>query len=218
MTTIGRLQRGRAARAVPVRKAHRRPARLAVRARPGRAGRSRAGLLRRRARPMSLYVLLSGTLVMSRRIGDDDVEVVRTSSPGVYAGAFFAYLGDRMPQVYINSVRVTEPSRFFVLDSPRFAELMTTWFPMATHLLEGPALRHQEHPGSDRPARAAARARLAVGRPHPRAEQSGVGGGQGHVGAARASRRNASQARRDRGRSGRPGSAGQPDRVPGQSG
>ncbi len=85
----------------------------------------------------SLYVLLSGTLVMSRRIGDDDVEVVRTSSPGVYAGAFYAYLGDRMPQVYVNSVRVTEPSRFFVLDSPRFAELMTTWFPMATHLLEG---------------------------------------------------------------------------------
>ncbi len=85
----------------------------------------------------NLYVLLEGTLVMSRRIGEDDVEVVRTSSPGVYAGAFSAYLGDRMPQVYVNSVRITEPSRFFVLDAARFAELMTTWFPMATHLLEG---------------------------------------------------------------------------------
>ncbi len=85
----------------------------------------------------SLFVLLRGTLVMSRRIGEDDVEVVRTASPGVYAGAFSAYLGDRMPQVYVNSVRVTEPSRFFVLDAAKFAELMTTWFPMATHLLEG---------------------------------------------------------------------------------
>jgi signal transduction histidine kinase len=83
------------------------------------------------------YILLTGTLVMSRQIGDDNVEVVRTSSPGVYVGAFYAYLGDRVPQVYNNSVRVTESSRFFVLDAPKFAELMSDWFPMATHLLEG---------------------------------------------------------------------------------
>jgi signal transduction histidine kinase len=84
-----------------------------------------------------LYVLLDGTLVMSRRIGDDDVETVRASSPGVYAGAFYAYLGDRLPQVYNNSVRLTEPSRFFMLEAGKFAHLMTEWFPMATHLLEG---------------------------------------------------------------------------------
>ncbi len=84
-----------------------------------------------------LYVLLEGTLVLSREVGGDDVEVNRTSSPGVYGGAFFAYLGDRVPQVYNNSMRVTEPSRFFVLDAAKFAELMTTWFPMAVHLLEG---------------------------------------------------------------------------------
>jgi signal transduction histidine kinase len=84
-----------------------------------------------------LYVLMDGTLVMSRRIGEDDVETARTSNPGVYAGAFYAYLGDRLPQLYNNSVRVTEPSRFFVLDAGKFAQLMTEWFPMATHLLEG---------------------------------------------------------------------------------
>ena len=84
-----------------------------------------------------LYVLLNGTLVMSRRIGDDDVETTRSSSPGVYAGAFYAYLGDRLPQVYNNSVRLLEPSRFFMLDGRKFAQLMTEWFPMATHLLEG---------------------------------------------------------------------------------
>jgi signal transduction histidine kinase len=83
------------------------------------------------------YVLLSGTLVMSRRVGDDDVEVNRTSERGVYAGAFNAYLGDRLPQVYNNSMRVTELSRFFVLDARDFAKLMNQWFPMAVHLLEG---------------------------------------------------------------------------------
>src|SRR6266700_876623 len=84
-----------------------------------------------------LYVLLSGTLMMSRRIGDDDVEVTRTSAPGVYAGAFIAYLGDRVPQVYNNSLAALERSRFFVLDAAKFAQLMTDWFPMAVHLLEG---------------------------------------------------------------------------------
>jgi signal transduction histidine kinase len=83
------------------------------------------------------YVLLEGTLVMSRRVGADDIEVNRTSSPGVYAGAFQAYMGDRVPQVYNNSVRVTVPSRFFVLDAACFAQMMTEWFPLAVHLLEG---------------------------------------------------------------------------------
>ncbi len=83
------------------------------------------------------YVLLEGTLVLSRRVGADDIEVARTSRRGVYAGAWQAYLGDRVPQVYNSSMRVTEPSRFFVLDAEVFAELMAEWFPMAVHLLEG---------------------------------------------------------------------------------
>jgi signal transduction histidine kinase len=84
-----------------------------------------------------LYVLLEGELVLSRRVGGDDIEVNRSSGAGVYGGAFFAYLGDRVPQLYNNSMRVTVPSRFFVLDAAKFAQLMTEWFPMATHLLEG---------------------------------------------------------------------------------
>lgn len=84
-----------------------------------------------------LYVLLSGTVVLSRRIGADDVETTRSSTAGVYAGAFYAYLGDQVAQVYNNSMRVTEPSRFFVLEAAQFAQLMHDWFPMAVHLLEG---------------------------------------------------------------------------------
>jgi signal transduction histidine kinase len=83
------------------------------------------------------YVLLEGTVVMSRRVGADDVEVGRTSQHGAYAGAWQAYLGDRVPQTYNSSMRVTEPSRFFVMDALTFSELMNEWFPMAVHLLEG---------------------------------------------------------------------------------
>ena len=83
------------------------------------------------------YVLLSGAVALTRRIGDDEIEVSRTSSPGVYGGAFQAYLGARVAPVYLNSMRATAASRFFVLDADRFAELMTEWFPMAVHLLEG---------------------------------------------------------------------------------
>jgi signal transduction histidine kinase len=83
------------------------------------------------------YVLLSGGVALTRRIGDDEIEVSRTTTPGVYAGAFNAYLGDRVQQVYLQSMRATELSRFFVLDAARFAELMNEWFPMAVHLLEG---------------------------------------------------------------------------------
>ncbi len=75
-------------------------------------------------------------MVLSRRVGtttsrwpDVDARRVRGGVHGLY--------GDRVPQVYNNSMRVTEPSRFFVLDAEVFAELMHDWFPMAVHLLEG---------------------------------------------------------------------------------
>jgi signal transduction histidine kinase len=85
----------------------------------------------------NLYVLIEGSLVTSRRVGGDDVEVARTSQRGVYTGAFMAYLGDRVPQIYPNSLRVTEPSRFYVLGAECFEQIMNEWFPLPVHLLEG---------------------------------------------------------------------------------
>jgi signal transduction histidine kinase len=84
-----------------------------------------------------LYVLIEGTVVTSRRVGEDEVEVARTSQRGVYSGAYTAYLGDRVPQTYQNSLRVTEPSRFYVLGAECFSQIMNEWFPMPVHLLEG---------------------------------------------------------------------------------
>jgi signal transduction histidine kinase len=83
------------------------------------------------------YVLIEGAVVTSRKVGEDEVEIGRTGQRGVYGGAYNAYLGDRVPQAYQNSMRATEPSRFFVLGADCFAEIVRDWFPMAVHLLEG---------------------------------------------------------------------------------
>src|SRR6476659_5540693 len=83
------------------------------------------------------YVLLDGEVALSRLVGGDDVETNRTNQIGVYSGAWQAYLGDRVPQVYNNSMRAVVPARFFVLDAEKLAEMMREWFPMALHMLEG---------------------------------------------------------------------------------
>ncbi|HYU65820.1 MAG TPA: ATP-binding protein, partial [Jatrophihabitantaceae bacterium] len=83
------------------------------------------------------YVLLEGEVGNYRRVGDDDIEVNRTSQRGVYSGAWTAYLGDQAPESYLNSLRVFVPSRFYVLAAGKFAQAMREWFPMPVHLLEG---------------------------------------------------------------------------------
>ena len=83
------------------------------------------------------YVLLDGSLVMSRNVGGDEVEVNRSSYRGAYVGAWNAYLGDLVPQVYDQSVRITETSDFFELDATVLRDIMRDWFPMANHLLSG---------------------------------------------------------------------------------
>jgi signal transduction histidine kinase len=82
------------------------------------------------------YVLLDGEVVMSKRSGGVDIETGRTSQRGVYCGAWSAYVPGE-EHLYEASVRVTKPSRFFVLDADAFARFMQSEFPMAVHLLEG---------------------------------------------------------------------------------
>ncbi|MEW2401184.1 ATP-binding protein [Streptomyces sp. NPDC046862] len=111
---------------------------LARLCREGRVERVEPGYAYREGEPATcFYVLLEGTLVMSRRVGDDDVEISRTSQRGVYAGAMQAYLAAPDQARYKGSMRVTEPSRFFVLPAETFASVLREWFPMAVHLLEG---------------------------------------------------------------------------------
>src|SRR5262245_44896224 len=83
------------------------------------------------------YVLLDGTLVMYRRVGDQDVEVSNTSLRGSYVGAWMAYLDEMAPNEYDTSVRLTAPSTFFRMHASVLLDVMEQWFSMAQHLLSG---------------------------------------------------------------------------------
>jgi signal transduction histidine kinase len=83
------------------------------------------------------YVLLDGTVTLSRRVQGDDIEVSRTSRRGVYGGAMQAYVGDLAEQRYLNSLFAVTDCAVFALPAAIIAEAMRSWFPMATHLLEG---------------------------------------------------------------------------------
>ncbi len=106
--------------------------------RHGKTERYEPGWIYREGEPgRCFYVVLDGTIAMSRLVGDDDVEVTRTDQRGVYAGAWAAYLGDRVPQTYASSLRALTEVRLYVLGAHDFADLMRDWFPMSVHLLEG---------------------------------------------------------------------------------
>ncbi|GIJ48463.1 histidine kinase [Virgisporangium aliadipatigenens] len=94
--------------------------------------------LLREGEPVEVFVvLLSGTMAMSRRVGQDDVETIRTDQVGVYAGATQSYLDSSDRQTYTATVRTVSPVRVFALTDDDFAWAMRTWFPMAIHLLDG---------------------------------------------------------------------------------
>ena len=104
----------------------------------GHVERHEPGLLFLEGDPAAwFYVLLDGSVALLRRVGNEDVELSRTDQVGVYAGAWGAYLGDRVPQTYLQSMRAITASRFYVLGAADFSELMNDWFPMSVHLLEG---------------------------------------------------------------------------------
>jgi signal transduction histidine kinase len=84
------------------------------------------------------FVLLSGTLTLSRRVHQDDVEMVRTDLRGVYMGATQAYLRDEeTARTYTATLHAIGDCAFFVLPAADFGTMIREWFPMAIHLLEG---------------------------------------------------------------------------------
>jgi signal transduction histidine kinase len=83
------------------------------------------------------YVLLAGTVQMTRLVAGDQVEITRTDQRGVYFGATQFYLGDQVDQTYGASVRTLSGCRFLALPSRDFNEIFRRWYPMAVHLLQG---------------------------------------------------------------------------------
>jgi signal transduction histidine kinase len=97
------------------------------------------GLVIREGDPADqFFVLLSGTIALSRKVGQDEVQTTRTEQRGVYMGATQSYLrDDGVPRRYMASMRALDDSDFFVMSAIDFGHMMREWFPMAIHLLEG---------------------------------------------------------------------------------
>lgn len=85
----------------------------------------------------SFYLLVDGEIVVSRRVGPDDVETNRSSQRGVYMGATQAFIDSPDTQAYNNSLRASRPTVLFVMAASDVATMMRDWFPMAVHMLEG---------------------------------------------------------------------------------
>lgn len=83
------------------------------------------------------YVLLQGTVAMTRLVRGDEVEVTRTSHVGAYGGAVQAYVQPGEDKQYNATFTAVTDCRFFSLPGEAFAALVREWFPMAMHLLEG---------------------------------------------------------------------------------
>jgi signal transduction histidine kinase len=84
------------------------------------------------------FVLLSGTIALTRRVGPDDVQTTRTEQRGVYMGATQAYIRDEgVEHKYLLSMRALDDADFFVMSATDFSWLIREWYPMAQHLMEG---------------------------------------------------------------------------------
>ncbi|GAA4706759.1 ATP-binding protein [Phytohabitans rumicis] len=82
-------------------------------------------------------VLLEGAVALTRLVHGQEVEVSRTDQKGVYGGNTQAYLGDRVPQRYMNTMVPVTPVRVLELPAGEFGQILRKWFPMAMHMLEG---------------------------------------------------------------------------------
>jgi signal transduction histidine kinase len=83
------------------------------------------------------YVLLSGTLRMTRLVHGDELEMLRSEQRGAYCGATQFLMGQRGEQRYFASVHAVTDTEFLSLPAAELGEQFTSWFPMAAHLLEG---------------------------------------------------------------------------------
>jgi signal transduction histidine kinase len=88
----------------------------------------------------TFYVLLSGTVAMSFRAEDVDVEVNRTNQRGVYGGATQSFVRSADDSNYVNSLRAITDCELWAIGMVEFGQKVREWFPMAVHLLEGIAM------------------------------------------------------------------------------
>ena len=88
------------------------------------------------------FVLVDGELLLSRRVGDRDVETMRTDHRGSYFGATASFI-EAPPAHYTFTVRACSPCRLLRVDAEAFGTFVRAHFPMAVHLLQGMMVDHE---------------------------------------------------------------------------
>ena len=85
------------------------------------------------------YVLLAGTISMTRRVASDDIELTRSAQRGAYAGATASFTDPPAGQQhrYPGSLHAVTDVAMMALPADEFAPQLRRWFPMAMHLIEG---------------------------------------------------------------------------------
>jgi signal transduction histidine kinase len=93
-----------------------------------------AELFREGAPADAWWVLLEGSIELSRRVGREDVAVARMSEPGQWAGGFRAWDADG---VYLATGRAVVPTRALWVSAEVLRARAQEWFPFAGHLIRG---------------------------------------------------------------------------------
>ncbi len=84
----------------------------------------------------ALWVLLDGELEFSQHMPGQKVTLFTIDREGMWVGGFRAF-GEGPGSTYRATVRVLRTSRMFQLPSPELGRLISAWFPMGKHLLDG---------------------------------------------------------------------------------
>jgi signal transduction histidine kinase len=82
------------------------------------------------------YVLLTGTIRITRRTTTGELEVNRSSYRGAYFGSMVEHMAG-LDRPFRGSVYAVTECTLLRLDSRRLAEHMRAWFPMAAHIIAG---------------------------------------------------------------------------------
>jgi signal transduction histidine kinase len=84
----------------------------------------------------AMFILLDGTVRLSRMMSGEDTVINETSHRGAYAGAVRAY-SETASETYLSSVSVTRASRLLRISAADFGAFVRAELPMAVHLLDG---------------------------------------------------------------------------------
>jgi signal transduction histidine kinase len=89
----------------------------------------------REGRPADFWwVLLEGSLSLSRRVGHQETELGVMTNPGQWAGGFQAWDAHG---VYLATARAATPGRLLRVPAESLGELAREWFPFGVHLIAG---------------------------------------------------------------------------------